>query len=76
MATMASPILKWAGGKRQLIHVIDTQLPTTLKNGEIENYWEPMIGGGAVFFHIKNKYGSKIENYHISDYNCSMKKNT
>jgi len=72
MATMASPILKWAGGKRQLIHVIDTQLPSTLKNGEIENYWEPMIGGGAVFFHIKNKYGSKIENYYISDYNWDL----
>ena len=25
--TMAEPVLKWAGGKRQLLHEIDKQLP-------------------------------------------------
>ncbi len=46
------PFLKWAGGKGQLINAIDSRLPTELKQGKIENYIEPFIGGGAVFFHI------------------------
>ena len=29
--TMAEPVLKWAGGKRQLLHEIDKQLPAALK---------------------------------------------
>ncbi len=39
------PLLKWAGGKRQLLHAILRHLPD-----EIETYYEPFVGGGAVFF--------------------------
>lgn len=40
-----TPILKWVGGKRQLIDVISPiiQQHTT--------YYEPFVGGGAVLFH-------------------------
>jgi DNA adenine methylase len=70
--TMAEPVLKWAGGKRQLLHEIDKQLPAALKNGEIRRYWEPFFGGGAVFFHIKEHYGDLIEEYWISDFNWDL----
>jgi DNA adenine methylase len=43
---MVEPILKWAGGKRQLLSEITALFPTTY-----EAYHEPFVGGGAVFFH-------------------------
>jgi DNA adenine methylase len=42
-----SPILKWAGGKEQELKYIHPCLPSTIKN-----YYEPFIGGGAVYFSI------------------------
>lgn len=39
------PLLKWAGGKRQLLHAILRHLPDS-----INTYYEPFVGGGAVFF--------------------------
>jgi len=41
----ARPVLKWAGGKRQLQHQILDELPTS-----IDTYFEPFVGGGAIFF--------------------------
>lgn len=41
----AAPFVKWAGGKRSLINELGERLPT-----RIENYYEPMVGGGALFF--------------------------
>lgn len=72
MSASPKPVLKWAGGKRQLMSVIDENLPIELKEGKIRNYWEPMIGGGAVFFHVKENYDDGIENYYISDYNWDL----
>lgn len=43
---MVEPILKWAGGKRQLLSEITAQFPISY-----EAYHEPFVGGGAVFFH-------------------------
>jgi len=45
-----NPILKWAGGKRQLIPEIIKILPE-----KFNNYVEPFIGGGALFFYLSNK---------------------
>ena len=53
MADTPRPVLKWAGGKRQLLGVIDSQLPPEVKNGKITTYVEPMVGGAAVFFHMR-----------------------
>ena len=39
------PVLKWAGGKRQLLPEILLRLPP-----RAETYYEPFVGGGAVFF--------------------------
>ncbi|PWE20336.1 DNA adenine methylase [Aliarcobacter skirrowii] len=42
-----SPILKWAGGKEQELKYIHPCLPK-----KINNYYEPFIGGGAVYFSV------------------------
>lgn len=63
----AKPFLKWAGGKGQLLDDLDDHLPPALKNGEITQYVEPFIGGGAVFFHVVQRY--PIEHAYISDIN-------
>jgi DNA adenine methylase len=39
------PILKWAGGKSRLVPLIVSRLPA-----QISTYYEPFVGGGAVFF--------------------------
>ena len=48
---MATPIINWAGGKRQLLQAIKTAF------GDIEignnRYYEPFFGGGALFFDLK-----------------------
>lgn len=44
---MVDPILKWAGGKRQILAQIKGHFPS---NDGFEHYHEPFFGGGAVFF--------------------------
>ena len=64
---LAKPFLKWAGGKTQLIEQLEAYYPKALKTGHIKNYYEPFLGGGAVFFHIINHY--PVENFYLSDIN-------
>jgi len=47
----AQPFLKWAGGKGQLLSQLDRFLPS-----QIGNYFEPFVGGGALFFHLKKRF--------------------
>src|SRR3989338_4949447 len=51
-----SPFLKWAGGKGQLIDQIALHLPPALKTGRIKKYFEPFLGGGALFFWLSEQY--------------------
>jgi DNA adenine methylase len=63
MSKTAKPFLKWAGGKSQLLPEFIKRFPKELIDGEINNYYEPFLGGGAVFFHIMQNY--KIENAYL-----------
>lgn len=53
----AKPIIKWVGGKRQLIEQIKKYMPK-----KFNNYFEPFIGGGALFFEL-NKENSVINDF-------------
>ncbi|MBE6034486.1 MAG: DNA adenine methylase [Clostridiales bacterium] len=46
---LVTPILKWVGGKRQLLDQIIPLIP------ECSTYCEPFIGGGAVLFDMQPK---------------------
>lgn len=66
----ARPFLKWVGGKGQLIGSLDSHLPSELKRGELTTYVEPFVGGGAVFFHIAQRYN--VNRFVLSDYNSDL----
>jgi DNA adenine methylase len=57
------PFVKWAGGKSQLIPQIIRLMPA-----KFTRYFEPFLGGGAVFFHI----ASYNRNAFLSDINTDL----
>lgn len=56
---IVKPFVKWAGGKNSLIPQLTKYYPVELKNGNIERYVEPFVGGGAVLLDILQKYEVK-----------------
>ena len=46
-AARATPFVKWVGGKRQILLSLLPHVPSSFGN-----YFEPFIGGGALFFHL------------------------
>ncbi|MDE1818864.1 MAG: DNA adenine methylase [Thaumarchaeota archaeon] len=59
------PFVKWAGGKRQLLPVITNHIPN-----KFERYFEPFLGGGAVFFSLVAK--ERKAKWFISDLNSDL----
>ncbi|MTJ07306.1 DNA adenine methylase [Anabaena sp. UHCC 0204] len=50
---LVKPFVKWAGGKRQLVPtILANHLP---KNHNLQTYYEPFIGGGALLFSLQPK---------------------
>ncbi|WP_316507156.1 DNA adenine methylase [Nitrosopumilus sp.] len=59
------PFVKWAGGKRQLIPILNENLPDNFRT-----YHEPFLGGGALLFHmLTERDGQKCC---ISDLNSDL----
>jgi len=59
------PFVKWAGGKRQLIPILNQHLPETFGT-----FFEPFLGGGAMLFHILTK--NSKQNCIVSDLNSDL----
>ena len=58
---LCKPFIKWVGGKTQLLPEILKRLPS-----DIERFYEPFIGGGALFFALQ------AEKATISDINPEL----
>lgn len=63
------PILKWAGGKTQLLAEISRAYPDGFGT-TIRRYAEPFVGGGAVLFDILSKFD--LDEVYISDVNAEL----
>lgn len=50
ITTKLKPFTKWTGGKRQLLDVLISNMPESYGT-----YYEPFIGGGALFFEVQPK---------------------
>jgi len=61
----AAPFLKWAGGKRQIVARILDVAPAC-----IDTYYEPFVGGGAVFFALagQGRFGRAV----LADANAEL----
>ena len=58
---LVQPFVKWVGGKRQLLLSIRPLIPSKIKR-----YYEPFVGGGAVFFDIQPTVAT------VNDFNAEL----
>lgn len=63
------PILKWAGGKTQLISEISEIYPIGFGK-KIKRYAEPFVGGGAVLLNVLSNY--ELDEVFINDVNAEL----
>lgn len=66
ISTNAKPFMKWVGGKQQLLTQFEAYFPL-----DFERYFEPFVGGGAVFFHLWNG-GGLPEDVFLLDNNAEL----
>ena len=52
----AKPFIKWVGGKTQLLPELTSRIPD-----DFSRYFEPFIGGGALFFHLQPEQSTLID---------------
>jgi DNA adenine methylase len=65
LAAGPCPFLKWAGGKGQLLAYFEARFPPSFGT-----YFEPFLGGGAVFFHLASR--KRLTRAVISDLNRDL----
>ena len=63
--TEPKPFVKWVGGKRQLMQVLEDNFPK-----QFDIYHEPFLGGGAVMFNLLSKEPKLSCN--VSDFNSDL----
>jgi len=63
------PVLKWAGGKRQLLDPILSFVERSFPE-RIEKYYEPFAGGAAVFFALAGR--QKFNHAKLTDMNADL----
>ena len=61
------PLLKWAGGKRQLLPVLRRYYPA-----EFDRYIEPFVGSGAVFFDLHTQGRLEGRRVQLADVNPDL----
>lgn len=61
------PFVKWAGGKRQLLHELLGRLPQ-----RFHHYHEPFVGGGALFFALSEQGHFAQKKARLSDINAEL----
>ncbi len=62
------PFIKWAGGKSRLISQLKNFIPE-----EFNNYFEPFVGSGALFFYLTSSFKTKKNfSLHLSDINSEL----
>ncbi len=61
------PFLKWAGGKAQLLPALLARVPE-----RIETYYEPFIGGGALFFALVADPARRPRRAVLNDLNADL----
>ena len=60
------PFVKWAGGKSQILSKLDSMIPS-----KFNRYFEPFLGGGAMFFHLISDRNMRFTAY-LSDINWEL----
>ena len=63
----AQPFIKWVGGKRGLLSQIIPLLPK-----QFNNYFEPFVGGGALFFELYAQGKLDNKNIYLFDINAEL----
>lgn len=67
------PFVKWVGGKRQLLKQFRSMnlYPPEKFNSKVGRYFEPFVGGGAVFFDLlpETAFLSDLNNELVTTYN-------
>jgi len=61
------PFLKWAGGKGQLLPELLRRVPP-----DIDGYYEPMVGGGALFFALAGDEERRPRRAVLNDANADL----
>ena len=57
------PFIQWVGGKRKIVDQLIKRIPV-----ESNNYYEPFLGGGALFFQVKDMFNK----CYLSDINLEL----